>query len=262
MAFIQNVLIPKVYVGAPSASNLGATSDLENLTYHFINEHNYFCGMRMTLKRVAPVVNDDPLTKDAFPFYRPETYSSADQEYSTEMNEPLGNKTKFYYSKKYSYRGKGGYVAFFNGTLPLYSAIGMFESMKQAGWFAPDPFLSLAVELIYYNANYLTGLYLSLTFVGEEIGTLKKDSYSMGFYPQNYDSHLPNSLLSMFYALQVLYQIFFFLFLLNVIVIFIYHAIDFFSGKKTMISVADWLSVVLIAFCLTSLGLWWTHVMG
>lgn len=249
--------MPVIFNNNPSAHDL--TAPTGDQTYHFVYSFNYLAGMRATIKKAKLIKNTDPISSAIFPEKRAEIYTSPAATYSSENTDPIGN---FTYITTGSYKGAGGYVVYFPGNITQSDAMNLAGELSDAGMFIPIETISLVLEFIFYNSNYETGLYVALTFVEENSGTINYKEYLYGFNPQVYDSYHAASITTLNLILQIIFQFFLYLDLIKLIFSFLHHGIDLVTGKKIYIPSSDFVGVVVLAFCISSLIMWYIYVNG
>ncbi len=259
--YLTNVVFPLSYNNDPSVYSLFTIAP-DDLYVHHMNGLNYMCGIRLTLKRARLATNSDQYSRNVLQYLRPEGYSSADATYDSEMKEPFGTTRSYYYTYKNSFNGKGGYVSYFTGNTTGPSALDQFEEMKSNDWFSANATISLTTELMFYNANYGTGLYMAVSLLVGNEGTATISEVVSGFQPQLYDSFKSQSTLTLGFILQALFQVFVYYDILRVLIKFVYHAIDLFTGKKVSVPANDVVTPVVLVFSLVSISYWYIYVLG
>lgn len=257
MTYIQSVVLPVFFNNGPSAHDL--TAPINDQTYHFVYSSNYVCGMRITIKKAQLIKNTDPISSAVFAEKRAEIYTTADSTYGSEETDQIGNYT---YSYSDSFKGKGGYVIYFPGNITQMNARLMFQQIVDDNMLTPIETISITLEFIFYNANYEAGLYVALSFLEENAGTITYTQIINGFQPQVYDSFHTASITTVKYILQIAFQFFIYLDLIKLILRFVHHSIDLVSGKKIYIPSSDFVGVIVNAFCITSLIFWYIHIIG
>ena len=258
--FIQKIMIPISFNNDVSIKS--STANDEDNTAHFINGMNYMCGLQFTVKRTKLVANPDRYSKNAIIYSRKEEYGSANTEYDTEDKDPFGTSTIYTYTKKNSYNGKGGYVQFFPGKQTLSDANELMKEMVANDWFVVNKTIALTTELLFYNSNYGSIIYFVANFLVQSSGNIGYDIRFRTGTPQLYDSNQSTTSMGILFAIQIVFQLLMYLELLKIIISFIYHSIDLFTGKKIFIPTNDYMAVITIAFALTSRILWYRLVLG
>ena len=257
VTYIQSVIMPVIFNNGPSAHDL--TGPADDQTYHFVYSSNYVCGMRLTIKKAKLIQNTDPISSAVFAQKRAEIYTTAENTYSSENTDPIGNYT---YTYKGSFRGKGGYVIYFPGNISQMNARLKFQDLVDIDMFIPIETISLTLELLFYNANYETGLYVALSFLEENAGTITYKETVNGFQPEVYDSFHSATITTVILILQIAFQFFIYLDLIKLILRFVHHGIDLVTGKKIYIPSSDFVGVIVNTFCIASLIYWYIHIIG
>ncbi|MDR3547289.1 MAG: hypothetical protein P4M11_03265 [Candidatus Pacebacteria bacterium] len=260
MQFLAGVVIPLSFNNGVSITS-NTTSDDEN-TDHFVNGMNYMCGLRFTLKRAKLEENPNQNSKQAMPYIRKDSYGNAEKTYDSEDTSPFGTSTVYYYTKKNSYNGKGGYVQFFPGSMFLGDAEDYMSEMIANKWFVSSQTISLTMELMFYNANYGAVAYYAVSFLLSSGGSIGYTSKIRSGVPQIFDSFQSGASLGLLYAIEVIFQLFMYFDLLKILLRFTYHTIDLFTGKKIFIPNNDYIAVLTIAFALASRIFWYTIILG
>ncbi len=259
VSFIVNVTIPKCFNNEISATNLtGGAKETINRA-HFINGYNYLVGMRFTLKKAQLAPNKDAFSKAVLPIVRQEIYTTPDASYSSEYKEPLGRYT---YTEKNSYNEKGGYVTYLPGNMTILEAIAEFESMRKAKWFETLTTISFTIEMLYYNANYESALYIIMPFLLENSGTVARSRRVYAFWPQGFDESHSKTILTIYYLLEALFQLLMYVDLIKLLYHFISQIIKLVSRQKCYVPTTDLITSIVLIFCLTSEGYWYDKIEG
>jgi hypothetical protein len=256
--YMRKVLLPLSYSNEQSI--YGEAS--ENATVHYLNGLNYMCGIRLTLKKIEMVPNYDKISNKVFTFIRAEDYTTADATYKSEYTKPIGITSTFNYTRKNSFNNKGGYVHYFPGHITKAEALLMFNNLIDNNWFTPIDTLSLTTELMFYNAHYKSGLYMSISFIIPNAGTAIVTETVEGFQPQLYDDFVSGGRITWQYLLQAVFQALVYYDTLRILMKFVVAVIYMVTGKKGNFKLSDVFAAGLMALCLTSIVYWYKYVLG
>jgi len=256
--YMRKVLLPLSYSNEQSI--YGEAS--ENSTAHYLNGLNYMCGIRLTLKKIEMMPNYDKISNKVFTFIRAEDYTTADATYKSEYTKPIGTTSTFNYTRKNSFNNKGGYVHYFPGHITKAEALFMFNHLIQNNWFTPIDTLSLTTELMFYNAHYRSGLYMSISFIIPNAGTAIVTETVEGFQPQLYDDFVSDGRITWQYLLQAIFQALVYYDILRLLMKFIISVIYIVTGKKGSFKLRDVFAAGLMALCLASIVYHYKYILG
>jgi len=251
--YLKNVILRMSYNGD--------NRSLQNSTIHYLNDFNYLCGMRLTLKKIKMVPNRDRISRKVFTFIRAEDYTTTDATYDSELKDPIGRDPIFYYQYKNSFNKKGGYVQYFSGNITYNNANEIFENLTKNEWFTPINTIALTTELMFFNANYKSGLYIAINFLIRNAGTAMVTETVHGFQPQSYDYFNGKDELNVKYALQIIHQILLFIDAINLLIRIAFWAFYFFSGQKVDFPINDFYAIIVLTFSLVSISYWYEYIL-
>ncbi|CAI2380259.1 unnamed protein product [Moneuplotes crassus] len=191
--FFGNVIIAQIYDESQKEFEAMAEG------YHYLSYSNYFCGLRLTHNRALAQTNTDAY-KEKIPVTRKGNYKGkSNQRQSNLHTEPFGtDNTK--YSKNGGYKGKGGYVHYFDDSLDYYEALIQYATLLEDGVFEGD-LVNLVVEIMLYNENFQVGINLAYEFMINNAGKIETYKDIQAFYVSRYskDYHQSSKFLQYFF---------------------------------------------------------------
>ena len=114
---------------------------------------------------------------------REENYQSPIKKFSFEDTKTYGD---FVHSSSGGYQNAGGYQIYFPTNWTVIQANEVLTQLQTLNFF-DEGFVSLAFELIFYNANDETSAYVADWFLIQNAGNLRRGEEVVGFFPQAYD---------------------------------------------------------------------------
>eukprot|EP00347_Sterkiella_histriomuscorum_P016539 403352808 len=195
--YMRDLMLPmifdeptKITASNPYITDVQYLRSLENETTHFINNFNYFVGLRVTYKRKSVIKNSDKNTYKVLPSIMPERFTIESADYP-DYREPLKvkNSSKIYYHQDDGGAfAVGGFTEILLGNKTFKEAQSRLEDMKNAGWFEDDNMLYFGVEIMTYNINYKHAGFYIFQHVRDITGFLNTEPgrfYTI--YPTLYD---------------------------------------------------------------------------
>ena len=178
--FIQNVLIQEIF----NETIKEYTALTEG--YHYISGFNYFMGIRLTHNRAELI--QDPTDTSTKKLIRKRDYQgTASQSFSDVVESPFGRNSTAYQSGG-GFNNKGGYVHHFANDLTLQKANQTYQDLITDGLFDQN-FLSLALEVVFYNENYQAGTVLIYQFLENNAGRVESYKDRRAFFESRYNSN-------------------------------------------------------------------------
>ena len=152
--------------------------------YHYLNFYNYFMGLRITNNRVKLEKNKFH-TEIGNTTVRESNYNdNPNRKFSDIETTPFG-RNKLEYQSDGGYKDTGGYIFYFNSNLTYDEVDGNYTQLVKDGLF-DDHWLSIVLEMMFYNGNYQTGVILSYEFLITNAGKIFKDKSIDSFYMSRY----------------------------------------------------------------------------
>ena len=252
--FFTKMLLPKIYKASQNVLEPKIDDYEKQTRYHFVNEYNYFCGMRLTIRQANFVKNEDYISEKVLPLIRADDYSSAKGDIKEEIKTTKGD---FEYSTENTYKKSGGFGIFFEGNMTLIEATKLWNKIVSADLINVNKTISFVSELLLYNANYRVALYMSFVAIMKNTGSLDISSSTNGFYPQNYENFVSNSEITLFVIFQVIFQLLAFWLLIEILLKGLLLLFDLYYGVRIIISSLFLMDIVMTAFSMTSIFLYY-----
>ena len=181
--FITNVVLPQIYDESIK------TDDPINENYHYLGYFNYFAGMRMTYNRIdlKDYIRDTD-TNTTSKIRKRNYNGKTNKRYKDLQTEDYYEYLPVSYKSDGGYRGKGGYIYFFQSNWTNDAAQSYYIDMWQDGVIYSDNSLTFTLEIMFYNENLQTGVVLIYEFLINNAGVLEKHKNVETFYLTRYSS--------------------------------------------------------------------------
>lgn len=182
--FFTNILIPQIY------EELGKEYPAMVDGYHYINNYNYFAGMRLTHNRV---ILDYKKHNGFYDDVRKRNYVGRTNIKFKNIHTDVFDLYETEYSGSGGYADKGGYIYFLKDNLTYDEAI-QFADDAYNNYMFDDEYLTLTFELMFYNQNLQTGCIVSYEFLNNNAAMVEKHVIVSTFFVSRYSEH--NKILS------------------------------------------------------------------
>ena len=177
--YFFNVMLPQIF--NEEVKDYSALVD----GYHYINNFNYFMGMRVTVNLAK--LNSKKVHGNTIKPARRDNYEGrTDQTFDHLYTETINNTNK--YSDKGGYVDKGGYIYYLHDNMTFNEANDLFNGIKALRTFN-ESFLTNTIEVILYNENLQTGIVLAYELLENNAGAMEKHIRTDAFYASRYSSH-------------------------------------------------------------------------
>lgn len=114
--FVIKVVFPQIY-----DENLKEYYPMVD-GYHFLNYYNFFMGIRITHNRVKLKENTQEVSKDVISHIRKTNYKGSTSRRFGDLDKSNFGSENTEYSKNGGYRGKGGFIHFFEADIDFNEA--------------------------------------------------------------------------------------------------------------------------------------------
>jgi hypothetical protein len=109
--FLQSVIIPQIY--DEESKEYPAMVD----GFHYLNYYNFFMGIRLTHNRAKLKENKQDISKDTITHIRKTNYKGSTNQRFGDLDKTSFGSENTKYSKNGGYRGKGGFIHFFEADI-------------------------------------------------------------------------------------------------------------------------------------------------
>ena len=134
--YIRDVILRQIYdetVKEYTNEELNSSPNASN--YHYINNVNYFMGMRITHNRADLTSDKDSHLHPLYNRFRKENYYGQTSQRFGDLNETTFSRYNVKYSEDGGYFGKGGFVHYFEPHWTYQNATNFYDELVQDGLF-------------------------------------------------------------------------------------------------------------------------------
>lgn len=177
--FFNNILIKQIFDESVKKFESGQDG------YHYINNYNYFGGMRLTHNRVDLKRYSRDSLHD---WTRRKNYQGRTNQRFTSINTDYFWLEDKEYSQHGGYFDKGGFIYFLKSDT-TYEEATAFSDNAEYNWMFDEEYLTLTFEIMFYNQNLQTGVFICYEFLNNNAAVIEKHVFVDSFFVSAYSSY-------------------------------------------------------------------------